>query len=60
MELLSGVLQDGHNSAISHNKNLQFHMKDKWEDEKFIDSDPRNNMVEPKLVIDKYKKLDKN
>jgi hypothetical protein len=35
-------------------------MKDKWEDEKFIDSDPRNNMVEPKLVIDEYKKLDKN
>jgi ADP-heptose:LPS heptosyltransferase len=26
---------------------------------KFIDSDPRNNMVEPKLVIDEYKKLDK-
>jgi hypothetical protein len=23
-------------------------------------SDPRNNMVEPKLVIDEYKKLDKN
>jgi hypothetical protein len=23
-------------------------------------ADPRNNMVEPKLVIDKYKKLDKN
>jgi hypothetical protein len=46
--------------GYSHNKNLQFHMKDKWEDEKFIDSDPRNNMVEPKLVIDEYKKLDKN
>ena len=26
---------------------------------KFNDSDPRNNMVEPKLVIDEYKKLDK-
>jgi ADP-heptose:LPS heptosyltransferase len=46
--------------GYEHNKNLQFHMKDKWEDEKFIDSDPRNNMVEPKLVIDEYKKLDKN
>jgi hypothetical protein len=34
-------------------------MKDKWEDEKFIDSDPRNNMVEPKLVIDEFIKLDK-
>ena len=46
--------------GYSHNKNLQFHMKDKWNEEKFIDSDPRNNMVEPKLVIDEYKKLDKN
>lgn len=42
-----------------HNKNLQFHMIDKWIEEKFIDSDPRNNMVEPKLIIDEYKKLDK-
>jgi hypothetical protein len=46
--------------GYSHNTNLQFHMKDKWEDEKFIDSDPRNNMVEPKLVIDEYKKIDKS
>jgi|DEB0MinimDraft_6_1074348.scaffolds.fasta_scaffold41015_3 ADP-heptose:LPS heptosyltransferase len=46
--------------GYSHNKNLQFHMKDKWNEEKFIDSDPRNNMVEPKLIIDEYKKLDKN
>jgi hypothetical protein len=45
--------------GYSHNKNLQFHMNDKWNEEKFIDSDPRNNMVEPKLVIDEYKKLDK-
>ena len=45
--------------GYSHNKNLQFHMKDKWKEEKFIDSDPRNNMVEPKLIIDEYKKLDK-
>jgi len=44
--------------GYSHNKNLQFHMKDKWIEKKFIDSDPRNNMVEPKLVIDEYKKLD--
>jgi hypothetical protein len=34
-------------------------MNDKWNEEKFIDSDPRNNMVEPKLIIDEYKKLDK-
>jgi hypothetical protein len=35
-------------------------MENKWNESKFIDSDPRNNMVEPKLVIDEYKKLDKN
>ena len=45
--------------GYSHNKNLQFHMEDKWDETKFIDSDPRNNMVEPKLIIDEYKKLDK-
>ena len=46
--------------GYSHNKNLHFHMTDKWNEKKFIDNDPRNNMVEPKLVIDEYKKLDKN
>jgi len=46
--------------GYSHNKNLQFHMTDKWEETKFIDSDPRNNMVEPKLIIDEFKKLDTN
>ena len=46
--------------GYSHNKNLQFHMKNKWEEEKFIDSDPRNNMVEPKLIIDEFKKIDTN
>ncbi len=46
--------------GYSHNKNLQYHMKDKWNETKFIDSDPRNNMVEPKLIIDEYKKLDTN
>ena len=45
--------------GYSHNKNLHFHMKNKWDESKFIDSDPRNNMVEPKIVIDKFKKLDK-
>jgi hypothetical protein len=34
-------------------------MKDKWDEAKFNDSDPRNNMVEPKLVIDNFKKIDK-
>ena len=46
--------------GYSHNKNLQFHMEDKWNDNKFIDSDPRNNMVEPKLIIDEFKKIDTN
>jgi ADP-heptose:LPS heptosyltransferase len=46
--------------GYSHNKNLHFYMKDKWDEAKFNDSDPRNNMVEPKLVIDNFKKLDKN
>ena len=46
--------------GYSHNTNLQFHMKKEWDETKFIDSDPRNNMVEPKLVIDELKKIDKN
>ena len=46
--------------GYSHNKNLHFHMGNKWDESKFIDSDPRNNMVEPKIVIDNFKKLDKN
>ena len=45
--------------GYSHNKNLHFYMKDKWDEAKFNDSDPRNNMVEPKLVIDNFKKIDK-
>jgi len=43
--------------GYSHNKNLQFHMKDEWDEFKFNDSDPRNNMVEPKLILDEYKKI---
>jgi hypothetical protein len=43
--------------GYSHNKNLQFHMKDQWNESKFYDSDPRNNMVEPRLIIDEYKKI---
>ena len=45
--------------GYSHNKNLQFHMKDEWIEEKFIDSDPRNNMVDSRRVIDTFKKLDR-
>ncbi len=46
--------------GYSHNKNLHFHMGNRWNESKFIDSDPRNNMVEPKIVIDNFKKLGKN
>lgn len=46
--------------GYSHNKNLQFHMNGEWDETKYVESDPRNIMVEPKLVIDSFKKLDKN
>ena len=46
--------------GYSHNTNLQFHMGSKWNETKFNDSDPRNNMVEPKVIIAEYKKLNKN
>jgi hypothetical protein len=32
-------------------------MGNEWDETKFNDSDPRNNMVEPKIVIDEYKKI---
>ena len=44
--------------GYSHNKNLQFHMGNEWDEAKFNDSDPRNNMVEPKIILDEFKKLD--
>jgi len=43
-----------------HNKNLHFHMGKKWDESKFIDSDPRNNMVDCKIIVDQYKKLDRS
>jgi hypothetical protein len=46
--------------GYSHNKNLHFHMGKKWDEAKFIDSDPRNNMVDCKIIVDQYKKLDKS
>jgi hypothetical protein len=46
--------------GYTHNTNLHFHMGEKWDETKFNDSDPRNNMVEPKTVIDEFKKLNKN
>jgi len=44
--------------GYSHNKNLQFHMGNEWDEAKYNDSDPRNNMVEPKIILDEFKKLD--
>ena len=43
--------------GYDQNINLQFHMQDKWDETKFNDSDPRNNMVEPRSIIDNLKKL---
>ena len=34
-------------------------MGNEWNESKYNDSDPRNNMVEPKLILDSYKKLGK-
>ena len=46
--------------GYSHNKNLQFHMGNEWDEARYKDSDPRNNMVEPKLILDSYRNLDIN
>jgi ADP-heptose:LPS heptosyltransferase len=43
--------------GYDQNINLQFHMQDKWDETKFNDSDPRNNMVEPRSIIDNLKNL---
>ena len=45
--------------GYTHNKNLQFHMKKRWDETKFNDSDPRNVMVDSSRVIDNFKKLDR-
>jgi hypothetical protein len=34
-------------------------MKKDWDEAKYNDGDPRNNMVEPKLILDSYKNLGK-
>ena len=46
--------------GYEQNTNLHFHMGDKWDETKFNDNDPRNNMVEPRLIIDEYKKITTN
>ena len=41
--------------GYSHNTNLHFHMKDKWDEAKFEPTDPRNVMVDPSVVVAAYK-----
>lgn len=40
--------------GYSHNTNLQFHMKDKWDESRFEPNDPRNIMVDPEEIIEAY------
>jgi len=35
-------------------------MGNEWDEARYKDSDPRNNMVEPKLILDSYRNLDIN
>jgi hypothetical protein len=41
--------------GYSHNTNLHFHMKDKWDESKFDPNDPRNSLVDPNVVVAAYK-----
>ena len=41
--------------GYSHNTNLHFHMKGKWDESKFDPTDPRNVMVDPAAVVAAYK-----
>ena len=43
--------------GYSHNKNLSFHMKGKWDESKFDEADPRNVCVDPDVVVKAYKEL---
>ena len=40
--------------GYSHNKNMHFHMNDKWEESKFSPNDPRNIMIDPDTIIQAY------
>lgn len=39
------------------NKNLSFHQRGTWDEEKFNGMDPRNIHVDPKIVVDAFSKL---
>ena len=41
--------------GYSHNTNLHFHMKDKWDESRFDMNDPRNVLVDPAVVVAAYK-----
>jgi ADP-heptose:LPS heptosyltransferase len=43
--------------GYSHNKNLNYFMKDKWDESKYVENDPRNSMVEPEIVFEEFRKL---
>jgi len=43
--------------GYAHNTNLQFHMDDKWNEQKFDFQDPRNVLVDPQHVVDAYKNI---
>ena len=34
-------------------------MGNEWDEARYNDSDPRNNMVEPKLILDSYRNFGK-
>lgn len=57
----SGVVLWGQNRwtqyGYTHNKNMQFHMKDKWDESKYDMDDPRNVCVDPDEVVKAYKAL---
>jgi hypothetical protein len=46
--------------GYSQNTNLQFHMDLEWNESKYVDSDPRNIMIDPNKVVEEFKKLDKS
>ena len=43
--------------GYGHNINMHFHMKEKWNENIFNDSDPRNIMIDPVDVFAAYKNL---
>lgn len=42
------------NFGYDHNVNVQFHMGKRWDANKYNPQDPRNPMVDPKTIVDKF------